>query len=98
MRLRRACPYCAGKRVLPGFNDFESLHPELMPEWDYERNEELPSEIFAKGNSERWWICKLSHSYTASTKNRVLRGQGCQYCAGRKLLKGFNDLFTRAAS
>ena len=32
------CPYCANKKVLKGFNDFETHHPDLARDWDYERN------------------------------------------------------------
>ena len=28
------CPYCAGKQVLPGFNDLASQRPELAAQWD----------------------------------------------------------------
>ena len=27
------CPYCSGRRVLKGFNDLETTHPELLSEW-----------------------------------------------------------------
>ena len=31
------CPYCSGILTLRGFNDFQTLHPELAAEWS-ERN------------------------------------------------------------
>lgn len=40
------CPYCAGKRGLAGFNDLKTLYPELLSEWDYERNIDFsPDEV-----------------------------------------------------
>ena len=86
------CPICRGLRVKPGFNDLESLHPEIAKEWNYEKNSKLPSEIAAKSGETVWWTCKLGHDYPAKPINRVVKKQGCPYCSHRKLLIGFNDL------
>ena len=52
------CPYCTGRRVLKGFNDFASQHPDLLKEWDYELNNLQPDEV-TKGSSKKvHWICK----------------------------------------
>ena len=32
-----ACPFCSNQKVLAGFNDFASFHPELLSEWNYEK-------------------------------------------------------------
>ena len=32
------CPYCNHKKVLVGYNDLLTTHPELKEEWDYEKN------------------------------------------------------------
>lgn len=32
------CPYCTGRKVLPGFNDLASLEPQVAAQWDTERN------------------------------------------------------------
>ena len=29
------CPFCSGKRPVPGKTDFATLHPELAEEWDW---------------------------------------------------------------
>ena len=39
------CPYCNGRKILKGFNDFASNCPELIKEWDYEKNKLRPDEI-----------------------------------------------------
>jgi len=36
------CPYCSGRRVLPGFNSFAAKHCDLMEEWAY-----LPNYLLA---------------------------------------------------
>lgn len=89
------CIYCAGKKVLKGFNDFQSQHPELMPQWDWERNPGIrPDEIVCSYQKKVWWKDGLGHSWKATTANRV-HGNGCPYCSGKSVLKGFNDLETK---
>jgi len=39
------------------------------------------------------WLCSQGHEYPNSPSNRA-HGQGCPFCSGRKVLKGFNDLAT----
>ena len=31
------CPYCMSKKAIQGVNDFATLYPEMLKEWDYER-------------------------------------------------------------
>lgn len=86
------CIYCAGKKVKKGFNDFASQHPELMKEWDWERNTGIkPDEIPCNRQKKVWWKDSLGHSWKATTSNRI-RGTGCIYCTGHAVLQGFNDL------
>ena len=32
--LGNGCPYCSNQKVLPGFNDLATTHPNLVKEWD----------------------------------------------------------------
>ena len=90
------CPYCAGKRLLRGYNDLESLFPEIAAEWNQQKNNDLtPDTITAFNNRKVWWICPLGHEYEASVGSRTSRKTGCPYCAGQKVLSGYNDLQTR---
>ncbi len=90
------CPVCANKQVLKGFNDLETFHPDLAREWDFEKNEKLPSEYTSRSGKTVYWKCTLGHSYKQRIADRTdpRRPQGCPYCAGKKLLAGFNDLKT----
>ena len=86
------CPYCAGKRISPGENDLASVNPRLAAEWDSERNGALtPREVTEYSNRRVWWRCPLGHEYQAGVSARS-KGSGCPYCAGRRVLPGFNDL------
>ena len=89
------CPYCAGQKVLKGYNDLLSQYSEIAKEWDYERNHINPDEITAKSGKKVWWICSKGHSWKSVVANRTKNGnRGCPTCANRILLKGFNDLAT----
>lgn len=87
--LGSGCPICSGIKVLAGFNDLETTHPEIAKEL-IDGN---PREI-SKGMEKSFlWACPAGHSYGAPVKNRVAN-QGCPYCAGKSVLKDFNDLAT----
>lgn len=90
----RGCPYCAGQKVLSGFNDLASLNPELAQKWDYIKNNPLkPTDITCGSRKEVWWICDKGHSFRMRISHRV-SGHNCPYCSGHKVLSGFNDLAT----
>ena len=90
------CPYCAGFKAIPGETDLATLSPDVAVEWDYEKNGDLdPSSITPASHSKVWWRCALGHSYQAAPYSRTRQNNsGCPYCAGRKVLPGFNDLET----
>lgn len=91
------CPVCAGKVVLPGENDLASRFPAIARQWDLEKNGGLtPEGCTAASNRRVWWTCPLGHSYRAAVGARTVSGSDCPYCAGRKVLPGFNDLATLA--
>lgn len=96
------CNYCAGRGVYPGLNDLKSRRPELMPEWDYEKNMEIgidPSRISFGTNTRAFWKCAnkdiMEHSYDARIADKKV-GVGCKYCSGKAVLPGLNDLMSRA--
>lgn len=85
------CHYCGNKKVLVGFNDLATTHPELAMqahEWD-------PTTVVAGMKAERAWKCELGHTWTASVHNRACSGARCPYCTNTKTLPGFNDLLTK---
>ena len=90
------CPYCAGKKVLLNFNDLATAHPEIASEWHPTKNGKLTPEMVTTGSSKKeiWWKCKYGHEWKSTVANRT-RGNGCPYCAGKKVLPGFNDLMTQ---
>lgn len=87
----KGCAVCANQKLLKGYNDLQTKYPELLKEWDYNKNNLAPSEVIAGGHTKYYWICEKGHSY----ENRVLKrasGVGCPICDGKVVLKGYNDL------
>lgn len=89
-----SCPYCSGHRVLTGFNDLATTTPELLCEWDFDKNNELGyfPENFSVGSRRKvWWKCSVcKNSWQAPIKDRS-RGRGCSICSGRIIIAGYND-------
>ena len=76
------CPYCSGKRLGYG-NDLYSLYPELMEEWDFNKNTLDPKTLRPHNPRKAWWICPKQHEYLAMIGNRV-KGSNCPYCSGNR--------------
>ena len=67
----------------------------LLSEWNRERNHGINPEEFSKSSrTVVWWKCEKGHEWQTSIDNRTNGGNGCPYCANRRLLKGYNDLET----
>jgi hypothetical protein len=94
------CSYCAGKKILKGFNDLATLKPHLAKEWHPTRNLPLTPENVGVGvRKEAWWICSASHEwkaliYSRGTNGQNGRGNGCPVCASTVIRTGVNDLAT----
>jgi len=83
------CAVCMNQEVLAGFNDLASQYPEIASTLI-----SADPELVIPGSNKKYkWRCKLGHEFEQSVNQRV-NGQGCNICAGKKILKGFNDLAT----
>lgn len=90
------CPYCSHKKIKQGYNDLETTNPEILEEWDYEKNILKPSDIFSGSNKKVWWKCKIcNHIWESSPNSRINQHTGCPYCSNKKILTGFNDLYSQ---
>ena len=92
----QGCPYCSGKKVLAGFNDINTLRPNIAKEWDYEKNENKTPDMYTvRSGSKVWWRCKEGHSWKAVIASRTGKKYvQCPYCSGRLPIVGTNDLQT----
>ena len=90
----KGCPYCSGHKAVAEVNDLATISPELAAEWHPTKNEDLmPDAMTARSGRKVWWLGKCGHEWQATILNRS-EGDGCPYCSGHKILKGFNDLAT----
>ena len=97
---KSGCPYCTTpvKKILVGFNDLKTLNPELAKEWHPIKNGVLRPEMFTIGSQKRvWWLGPCGHEWDMDINSRRSQKQGCPYCAGKRVLVGFNDLRTTRA-
>ena len=75
-RRKNNCPICANRKLLQGFNDLETIHPELAKEadgWD-------PKTFIAGTKTKLNWVCANGHKWSALLSNRA-KGIGCPTCA-----------------
>ena len=90
--LGSGCPYCEHRAVLKGFNDLQTVNPNVARTWS-PKNTLKPSDVSPSSNTEVLWICENGHEWSARVADRN-EGHGCPYCAGHRVWKGFNDLST----
>jgi hypothetical protein len=71
------CPYCHGTKILIGFNDLETTHPEISKQahnWDAKK--------YSAGSvTKLWWKCPNGHKWVATPNSRTARKTGCPTCA-----------------
>lgn len=94
----RGCPFCAGKRKEAGKNSLAETHPELFRELHPTKNLGLNiSTLAPSSHAVVFWSCpkKPNHVYDMSITKRTDRGQGCPFCANKRVLVGDNDLESR---
>lgn len=85
------CPYCSGHRLLPGFNDLETMFPEVANEWNYEKNGNMtPANTYARSSKRLWWVCAKGHEWQQTLSARISKHTGCPYCSGKAYLFGPN--------
>ena len=77
------CPYCNGRIVITGKNDFGTLYPQLLFEWDFEKNTMDPYKISPGTDKKAWWICKVCRKSWYTSVGERTRGHGCPSCSKR---------------
>ena len=87
------CSYCSSFKV-NHTNSLAELSPEVSKEWDFKMNKLTPNDYTVKSNKKVWWKCSVCEgSYNCQIASRK-NGGGCPYCSSRKILIGFNDMWT----
>lgn len=94
------CAVCSGKKVLAGFNDLATTHPEIAKKWHPSKNNKLNALDVNFGSGKKvWWQCQDDprHEYESRVYDQTSHlGNGCPICVGRLVIQGLNDLTTVA--
>ena len=97
------CPYLSGKAAWPGFNDLQTVNPELAAQWHPIKNGNLkPTDVTIGSNRKIWWLLPYDDIKTGKhfnfewqdTITNRIHGYACPYLSGHAVWKGFNDLQT----
>lgn len=76
------CPVCMGRKITES-NNLAILYPELLKEWDYDKNS-LDPNMLSPGRREKvWWICARDneHTWYSTIKDRTAKKSGCPICS-----------------
>ena len=91
-RLRgQGCPYCGNKKVLIGYNDLSTTHPNIAKEADGWN----PEDFTGGSHKVMNWKCEQGHTWKVAIEYRSRGGTNCPICAGKKVKSGFNDLMSK---
>lgn len=64
-----------------------SDYPNLVNEWDYEKNNNLNIDDFSHGSNKKvGWKCTKGHFWDATIKSRARLNRGCSQCAGKMIV------------
>lgn len=90
------CVFCSNVRVLEGFNDIATTHPDIVIYWHPTKNGILSPKQFTFGsNNKVWWLGKCGHAIQSAIRARTSSPEYvCLYCSNELLLEGYNDLST----
>ncbi len=88
----KECPYCTGKKAIPGKTSFKALYPELAKEYAL-MNEYDPDLLISTYSFDMKWNCSVcGMEWVASIKDRVNGDVECPYCSGKKAIPGKTSL------
>lgn len=81
------CRVCQGQIATEEHN-LELLFPEIALEWNAELNKDTPEIYLPFSNKKVYWDCpKCKSTYDKMINERTGGGEGCPYCAGKRVNK-----------
>ena len=77
-------------------NNLATNNPDLVKEWNYNKNGNLLPKHFAiASNKKVWWKCqKCGYEWESRINNRTVKKCGCPCCSNKTVVVGINDLKT----
>ena len=98
----KGCPICSKRKqgiskvenLIKKQGSFAEHYPQLLEEWDYEKNDVEPHTLTKNSTKKIWWKCKVCNfSWQATIYHRTLRNQGCPAC-NNSVVTETNNLVT----
>lgn len=83
---KTGCPYCSGHRV-SNKNRLSIRYPNLLKEWDYDKNKINPIDLPFCSTEMVWWKCGKGHEWQAIVYSRSKNQNGCPICMNQKVDK-----------
>ena len=89
----QGCPECGKIKRVTSFNksivkergSLVQHHPELLADWDYEKNSINPNDVSNASNKKVYWKCNVcGHEWCAEIQSRTIGGNGCPSCRNIK--------------
>lgn len=82
VRMNSNCPFCSGQKVLRGYNDLETTHPQIALDYDNQKNVRKSYEI-SRGCSDFVWLkChKCKYEFFYQLNSYVSKGGLCPVCS-----------------
>ena len=89
------CGVCRRTQIVTGTNDFATLYPDLLKDWDYEDNTVDPTKIAPKTSDlDIVWKChKCNHKWITQLCQRTSGKTNCPYCSSSSTEKKIFTLF-----
>ncbi len=90
------CPYCSNKKLLVGYNDFKSTQPNLILDWNYQKNKINPEDTIYSCSKKIWWKChKCGYEWQTKISNRTIDKKMCPKCSVEKQKETYRNNITK---
>ena len=77
-RVDDSCPYCKNRKLLRGYNDLATTHPDIAAMWYPRMNRRLePAGVQAVSRKLAWWRGECGHVYQMAVRDGVRAKPGC---------------------
>ena len=87
-----SCPYCDGRKAIPGITSLKALYSEIAEEFSADNNRD-PDTVLPTSSTYTVWSCRqCNQTWGSSIADRVGGLASCPYCDGRKAIPGVTSL------
>lgn len=90
VKKKNLCAYCNSKKACLD-NCLATNHPEVLKDWNYEKNNPITPYNITKSSGKRvWWKCHLCNHETYLKINNKTSGKACAYCTKKIATEEYN--------